>query len=510
MVNRGLLAAARMALAVWMVGCSSNTDVTVARDAAVTESTPPSPPPLDVTPVARGAQRRQPSTGGPVPVRVWIMRAERTDTGQSSDVSSALLDGDSATTLRSDAPVTLRLRLDRPRHIVAVNLVSTGARVEIATSIDGEPAQGHASSTLVGQAMWQQTNLDRPTLADVVEVRWSPTEANGSITEIELWAEGEPGAHVAGDSLASELVANASALGRVSSALSAPLTVSPMDYARDPLSALTRFRMVRPERCVRTFLRYELEGTSSFQGMARTLNGVRTEGSAESARSASATVLVEEISPAALREGENSLAFEPLRDAVPQPVRIRTLDVVCVEDPARRLDDAQMTAAQRSAAHALSDRLTSTTAGGEHGRTASHWAFGVSSQIQAVSFFANSTPVGTLELAIRGTHATSRVMVPLAGRRPGWNTVEVPPGLPPSDAVDVRFTGALEAANTISELHFVASPLPAPRTPRVVITTPAAADCVGNNIYVRGFVDRAGQAIDRVQLEYGPAQRELT
>ncbi|MDP3275353.1 MAG: SpvB/TcaC N-terminal domain-containing protein, partial [Deltaproteobacteria bacterium] len=101
-------------------------------------------------------------------------------------------------------------------------------------------------------------------------------------------------------------------------------------------------------------------------------------------------------------------------------------------------------------------------------------------------------------------------MVPLAGRRPGWNTVEVPPGLPPSDAVDVRFTGALEAANGISELHFVASPLPAPRTPRVVITTPAAADCVGNNIYVRGFVDRAGQAIDRVQLEYGPAQRELT
>jgi hypothetical protein len=456
---------------------------------------------------ARGAALRT-ATGGPVLVRVDGARVERVHATSGGDVTAALLDGDGATSLESAEPMLLRVRLDRPRHIVGVAVVSGPAHVEVSTSLDGASASRQFEDDVVDASAWQRLSFSAASLADTIELRWTTASTSSSLREIELWAEGAPSEHVPGTSLASEIVAEPSRFGRVSSVTAEPVSLSPLTYARDRRAATVRFAVVRPTRCVRTFFRYELEGIAGIEAVPRTLNGARVLATSVARRSDERSIVAEEIPSAALRAGDNELTFEPIRDAS-IAARIRRIDVVCVEDVARATDDVALSAAQRATLNALTDGVAATSLDVRSRNEGARWVFGVPSQIHSVSFFSPTALAGRLELATGVGRAVSRVSIPLAGLRQGWNHVDVPSSLAPSDAVDVRFAGGREASGSVSELHVVASPLAVARSPRVVITHPTASDCVGSSVYVRGFIDGRVLALARAQLELGSMSREL-
>jgi hypothetical protein len=424
---------------------------------------------------AADAPQQRPSpreaAGGPVEVRVDGARVERIEPrGAVSDVSTLLLDGDNTTSITATEPIVLRVRLTQPRHISAVSVVSGTARVEVSTSLDGGAQTSPLRRELAGSTAWERVSFERPVLADTIELRWIPSAPTATLTEVELWSEGAPSQHVPGATLSSEIVADATRFGRVTPAINNPITLSSLTFARDRRSATASFRFARPSRCVRTFLRYEIEGITSVSPLARTLNGARIDGAREARRFEGVSVAAEEIASTALIDGDNELAFEPTRDAVPSVARIRRLDIVCVEDTARARDDSSLSAAQRAVVHSLTDGVPATSIDVRTRREATRWVFGVPSQIHRVSFFSPVAPVGRMELSTGTDRATSRVSVPLAGLRPGWNHVDIPSAFPASDAVDVRFAGGRESTGSVSELHFVASPVATPRSPRVVIT----------------------------------------
>jgi RHS repeat-associated protein len=338
---------------------------------------------------------------------------------------------------------------------------------------------------------WKQVTAERPTSTTALVVEWTASgAAPTTVTELAVWVVGRAAdalseAAVA-DRLVTELPENAIA------ATAAPWSASVARVTPDgPVSASFTLKLNHDPSTGRAFLVYELAKKAHWTGAARSINGHVVRGGYRAGAQGLGGVQVEEINPAWLKQGENTISFQPTFTEDGLGYNVRDVRIVSVP---RGVDAAP----ERDVRAPLSDGDLSTGVGGPGLNTAS---LGIPANREPafLSFYLNKPTRGTLTVSANDQRARRKgqVSVDLQGRPAGWQTVPVA-GLPSSPALGLRVMGDRENEARVTEarLHW----FPALTSPTdLAVSYPLHGECQNHKTYVRGFVAGPGR-VQKPQL----------
>jgi RHS repeat-associated protein len=423
--------------------------------------------------------------GDSVP-ELWTPRtASVVDTSPPLDAAS-LFDGDATTgfSVEPGKGAAVRLELGSAQEVTGLGVHGTGrAKVAIYAEKDGAReliATGRSAPINLESDHWVEVVPTNPTKTSALVVQW--TAASGSpvtVTELALWVAGRSRQALAegaiADRLVTELPENAVAT------TAAPATASVARVTEQgPVSASFTLTLNREPRLGRAFLLYELEKKAHWTGAARSINGHVVRGGYRADVKGLGGLQVEEIDPAWLRSGSNTISFQPTLVEDGLGYTVHNVRVVSVP---RGIESAP----KPGAGTPLSDGDLLTGVGGPGVHAAS---LSVSSDREPafMSFYLDKPTGGTLTVstADRGAHRKGQVTVDLDKRPVGWQTVPVGGVLPANSALRVRVVGDREGKGQVSELRmhwFPSLTSPADLT----ISYPLHGECHDHKTYVRGF-----------------------
>ncbi|HET6148600.1 MAG TPA: SpvB/TcaC N-terminal domain-containing protein [Polyangia bacterium] len=414
--------------------------------------------------------------------------------------AGSLFDGDAATGFSAAAGRTraVRLELGAARQVIAVGLHGTGrANVTVYAEDNGPSRQvstSRVAATDLASDRWAQVTLASPTRASTLVVQWTaPSSAPAALTELALWVMGQPRDALAeaavADRLVSELPENAlDASGVPWTGVVARVT------AHGPVSASFALKLNRDPLLGRAFLVYELDSKAHWTGVARSINGHIVRGGYRTEVKGLGGVQVEEINPAWLKRGDNTVLFQPTLREDGLGYRIRNVRVVSVPRgaepaPADADIDVRSGAGVRSP---LADGDLGTGVGGPGVHTAGLPSL-AGREPAFLSFYLDKSTSGTLTLSTANNRARRRgqLRVDLEGRAAGWQTVPIAGVLPPTSELRLRVQGDRESKGQVSEARIQS--FPALRSPTdLTVSYPLHGECHDHTTYLRGFVSGMG------------------
>ncbi len=351
-----------------------------------------------------------------------------------------------------------------------------------ATGTEAQPIAGLERVEVdIADGAWKTFALPQRSSARVLKLKLD-SASSISLREVELWGR-VSAAHlrprVSWAEVSSELpgiiVADSERRSQRISAIDRVRAEDSGTFAVDVPSATA---------CQRAFLRYSLDGAPNWSAISRSLNGSDPTVSDRPQRVETGGLQVEEISPALLRVGQNTVRFEPVRELGPSGYVVRNLSLVCAVDsrfaPNNVASDAAML---------VDGENSSGLSGGSRIATPPvRWSFAVPSQAHAIAFRIGHESRGALELGVDGS--TRRMRVALDDRAVGWHQMLMPDDWPVGN-LHIRAVFDRENHGLLSELRVSASPAQ-PSVPHVVVTWPLHGECVDGKMFVRGYVANAG------------------
>jgi hypothetical protein len=257
----------------------------------------------------------------PPPVENPGGRPTRLNVAAASD--ERLIDRETATSVSLVGSADILLQLEHAGWISSVKVFgpADGTIAVLAETGSGwQPVAGLTAAPLSGLASgWNELAATQPVFASAALVRWTPGSGpRRALSEIELWGPMPPAAD--GSDLR-PLAASTAELSIEEREVSVPL---------DMPSTLTPYRKV--------YLTYELRGWQEWVSVSRSINGGPESGAAIGPLTGEWTSQVEEIDPAWLRSGANSVRFAPSAAAT-LPYEIRNVRLVGEVDTGRNAVD---------------------------------------------------------------------------------------------------------------------------------------------------------------------------
>jgi RHS repeat-associated protein len=408
--------------------------------------------------------------------------------------AASLFDGDSMTGFTAAAGETAAVRLDlgSAQEVVGLGVHGNG-RAKIAIYAEDAAGartlipSGRDTTTKLEVDHWAQLAPERPTKTAALVVQWTaPPGASAAITELALWVAGPSRQALAeaavADRLVTELPQNASAATAMPwTGLVARVT------ANGSLSARFDVELNNDPLLGRAFLVYELDQKAHWTGVARSINGHVVRGGYRAEAKGLGGVQVEEINPAWLKSGDNTVVFQPTLQEDGHGYNVHNVRIVSVP---RGSDPVAAPGARTE----LSDGDLATGLGGPGTHTAS-LSVRADREPAFLSFYLDQPSGGTLTVAGDGGWANRKgqVNVELEGRPAGWQTVPVAGFLPTTTGeLRVRVRGDREGRAQVSEARVAWFPALTSQAD-LTVAYPLHGECQDHKTYLRGFASGAGR-----------------
>ncbi|HVQ34563.1 MAG TPA: hypothetical protein VMT33_01015, partial [Candidatus Bathyarchaeia archaeon] len=235
-----------------------------------------------------------------------------------------LIDRETATSVSLVGSADLLFQLEHAGWLSSVKVFgpADGTIAVLAETASGwQPVPGLTAVPLSGLASgWNELAATQPVFASAALVRWTPgSGSRRALSEIELWGPAPPSA---GGADLRPLAASTAELSVAEREVSVPLDVT---------NTLTPYRKV--------YLTYELRGWQEWISVSRSINGGPESGAAIGPLTGEWTPQVEEIDPAWLRSGANSVRFAAAATAT-LPYEVRNVRLVGEVDTGRNAVEA--------------------------------------------------------------------------------------------------------------------------------------------------------------------------
>jgi RHS repeat-associated protein len=416
-------------------------------------SLPPSAPPS-------GASRRV------RPIAVEDMAGK---TG--ADALWKLFDGDASTGLGAEGAVRVKMTFADPIAVTAVGGFAPKAGKLVLRGADGN-AGGEAIDPGAG---WTRVDAKKPAAARTFVVEWAPVGAGATLPELEIWGRfGAAATPQPGRALADELYGP---LPDGAESFAAKAETRIISSATVPDQRVFSVTLPYDGRAIeRAFLSYELDQLPHFTAATRKINGGAAVGGFAVTKGAKGGLQVEEIAPAALRAGANTIEFLPVSDHDPAGYRVgRVRLIVAHTSDAEAADDGNGPAARDEAG-----------AWNEPSGSIRRLRFPSASQPRELRIRVSGRQPGKLVVAA-GPAATRRTTsVDLNKLEAGTHAVPLD-AFPAADEVTVGFEGKPGSSIRLTDLAINGSPMPAPVTAPLRITYPLHGECVNHQVHVRGL-----------------------
>jgi RHS repeat-associated protein len=419
---------------------------------------------------------------------LWTpLAAEIVDAGEPLGAAS-LFDGDATTgfTAAAGKAAAVRLSLGAAREVVGLGVHGDG-RAKL--MIYAEDEQGKRSpitmarDPIIGLQSdhWAEVTPVHPIKTSALVVQWTASPGGpAAITELAVWVAGRAQQALAEAAIADRLVTELPENAVASTAAPGSASVARVTPT-GPLSASFSLKLNSEPLLGRAFLVYEVEKKAHWTGVARSINGHVVRGGYRADAKGLGGVQVEEINPAWLRKGDNSISFEPTLREDGRGYEIRNVRVVSVP---RGSEPVQAPGARTS----LSDGDLSTGVGGP-GMHAASISVRADREPAFLSFFLDKPTGGTLTVAGDGgwSFRKSQVNVQLDGRAAGWQTVPVAGMLPINTGeLRIRVRGDKESTGHVSEARVHWFPALTSQA-GLTVAYPLHGECNEHKTYVRGF-----------------------
>jgi RHS repeat-associated protein len=260
-----------------------------------------------------------------------------------------LIDRDTTTATTVGASVDLSLQLERAgwvSHVKVFGAADGTISVLAETGSGWDPIPGLTAVPLSGLPQgWNELAAPQPVFTTRVLIRWIAGDSGPrrSLSEVELWGPVPPvDRFVASDAFHPDL--RSLAVSTAELAVDEHEIAVPLDLA----TALTPYR--------RIFLCYELRGWQEWVSVSRSINGEPVSETAFSDATSTWTPQIEEINPAWLRPGANTVRFTA-SSAVSLPYEVRNVRLVGEVDTGRNFVDSLDDVALQSAGPAGTERV---------------------------------------------------------------------------------------------------------------------------------------------------------
>jgi RHS repeat-associated protein len=463
------------------------TTATVAPRAAV--PIPTAAPPGGTAPLAESPSDATAPRAADQPSLPQLWSPRRVLVGNGPEESgSALFDGNPRTglSLPAHGTETLRLELGQERAVVGLGVQGAGPLrmavfVEDPAGRHPVPALGRAPGPLV-PGQWGSSSTPSPVRAATLVLEVAAGDAPARLAEIALWALA-PAREVADEAaLADRLV-----VGTPANATRADATPDQAEVARvgaqGPQTATFRLKVDRdPALLGRVFVVYELERLAQWTGPSRAINGHPLRGGYRAVRGLGG-VQVEEVAPAWLRRGDNTITFQPAAGEDGLGYRVRHLRLVGIP---RGAPEPTRTAGPRPIEDGTAGRR------GARPRPVS-FPLPTGGQPAYLAFQLDSPADGTVALTARSadSHRRVEVQVDLAGRAGGWQSVPLGETLPPGASVKLTVRPGRESQPRVSGARLLSYPVLSPDD--ITISYPLHGECFDHQAYLRGFVGGEGR-----------------
>jgi RHS repeat-associated protein len=449
---------------------------------------------------AAPAPRRELSSPPPAGVsrRVRPVAVEDANGKIAADALWKLFDGDASTGLTGATPARVRMTFAQP---IAVTMVGGFAPKGGQLSLRG-PAGGEGGETIDagagGGTGWLRKQAKQPGEARTFVVDWAPGGEGASLSELEVWGRlGGAAASPAGGALADAIY---EALPEGAEAFAASSETRAISVATVPEQR--KFSVVLPydSRAIeRAFLTYELDLLPHFSAAMRKINGGPVVGGFAVSKGAKGGLQVEEISPAGLRKGQNTVEFVPIGDNDPVGYRVGRVKLVVVHT-------ADAEAIDSGAGPAVADE---TRGWSEENGSIRSLRFLTTSQPRELRVRVPGRQPAKLVVAAGTASSRRTTTVDLDKLEAGTHTIALD-AFPPTDEVTLGFEARAGRKVQLGALAVNGSPMPVPGGAALRITYPLHGECVNHQVHVRGLAAappgdlRAGRGgVARPTLEPG-------
>jgi RHS repeat-associated protein len=426
--------------------------------------------------------------------QLWSPRwATVLETSPPMDADS-LFDGDATTgfTAQAGKAAAVRLELGSARSVIGLGVHGTGrATIMVYAEDNGvrKAVTAERGATLeLTSDRWAQVALPPSTRTGTLVVQWSASaSAAATLTELSLWVLGR--SHEAlseaavADRLVTELPENA--VAAQATPWSAPVA---RVTQQGPVKAEFAVKVDRDSLLGRAFLVYEVDKKAHWTGVSRSVNGHIFRGGYRADARGLGGTQVEEINPAWLRRGQNTISFQSTAFEDAAGYSVRNVRLVSVP---RGAEPAPAPAGGRAA---LSDGDLATGIGGPGVHTASVPSL-AGLEPAFLSFYLDKPTGGTLTLSANnaGARRQGQVQVDLDGRPAGWQTVPIAGVLPATSDLRVRVRGGHDTIGQVSEARL--QWFPALRSQaELALSYPLHGECNDHKTYVRGFISGPAHA----------------
>ncbi len=400
----------------------------------------------------------------------------------SSDTLWKLFDGDAASGLDGQRDLRIRMTFSEPIAVSAVGAFGIRDGRLLLRGADGDA--GGAAIEGTPSPAWARVEVKQAAAARTFVVDWSPRGPAASLSELEVWGQFQ--------SAQKQAVPSADALfdpwwgepngAEVFAAADESRTIS---AATSPGRRLFEIPMPRDPRSIeRAFLTYELDGLPHFTSVVRRLNGASPLGTFAAPQGSKGGQQIEEISPAALRSGANTVEFLPLDAKDPVGYRIGAVKLIVThagDGGARDTEDQDVPALAES--HEWQQPSGSIR----------HLAFGALRQPHQLRFNLSRRQSGKLVLAA-GAAANRRTVTLDLGRLDAGDHLVSLDELPAVEELTVGFEAAAGRSLSFTDLVVTGSPIPS--TPAALrVTYPLHGECVNHQVHVRALADARPSAL---------------
>ncbi|HEX4962036.1 MAG TPA: SpvB/TcaC N-terminal domain-containing protein [Thermoanaerobaculia bacterium] len=413
-----------------------------------------------------------------LPARIDVLADASKSRGRGGD-PWRLFDGDTERGFAwsGEGAVRLRLVLDAPHTLAAVGAFGpANGRLTVSAEQEGVPV---ALFDLEPRAAgWNRVQVPQPFATRALLLDWQPASPGAALPEIELWSADGAGEQPDGSGDGSRIAAGSPAALRIAEGVADG-------------GGTFRVRLpVAPGAVSRAYLTYELTGLSHWSAAVRSINGLSPQGWS-AVPAAGASLQVEEIDPAWLRQGSNEIRFGP--------AHAETMPEVMTAERSRTQATAADTVVESVPYEVRNLRLVLV---GEPGRTvASAWD---GASPLALALARPAQPYG-LEIAVgQGARGVLTAVARLAGGgvmplgKPvdlgalgaGRHLLPVAGTLPAATAVELSWRAPEGGrGGTVEKVTLLSSPVGRRQGPRLELTHPPTGDAAEEGAYLRGFVE---------------------
>lgn len=349
--------------------------------------------------------------------------------------------------------------------------------------------------------LWHSFNVTSSVSTDQLKISFSSSTGGSAsgLKELEIWGSGEIKTINTGANLLAALESDFPPMqARVYSATQAEGIIGNITGLIEKLDDNTFIVDLQEDMgsVKRAWLTYESHGAGHWVSTIRNINQQGSMGGRYRFASSAWSVQVEQINPAWLLKGNNSIEFSVPAD---NSYRVRNLKLLLELDNGSNLVD-EITA--------LPESINSTAQFAHDGDELSGWQpygaalpnktvpylqliFDKATQLDAISFYLENTLGGKIELdALENGEWSNAGVAAILGNKlvQGWNRIEIQRDTP-VDGIKLLFINGAGSAGEIVEITPIGSGVGAQQSPpRIDVSYPDAGQYYGENAYIRGFV----------------------